>query len=97
MLHLGPIWYHSEPSDVPYSQNLPRPISWFGLFLQQNDSNNSFEFYESQPKQQMVYKLRHLYISLIKILMETDENENFSSEIVLPHCELDGKYLSASL
>ena len=20
MLHLGPIWYHSEPSDVPYSQ-----------------------------------------------------------------------------
>ena len=26
MLHLGPIWYHSEPSDVPYSQNLPRPI-----------------------------------------------------------------------
>ena len=39
MLHLGPIWYHSEPSDVPYSENLPRPISWFGLFLQQNDSN----------------------------------------------------------
>ena len=39
MLHLGPIWYHSEPSDVPYSQNLPRPISWFRLFLQQNDSN----------------------------------------------------------
>ena len=41
MVHLGPIWYHSEPSDVPYSQNLPRPLSWFGLFLQQNDSNNS--------------------------------------------------------
>ena len=40
MLHLGPIWYHSEPSDVPYSQNLLRPISWFGLFLQQNDSSN---------------------------------------------------------
>ena len=39
MLHLGPIWYHSEPSDVPYSQNLPSPISWFGLFLQQNDSS----------------------------------------------------------
>ena len=41
MLHLGPIWYHSEPSDVPYSQNLPRPISWFELSLQQNDSTNS--------------------------------------------------------
>ena len=39
MLHLGSIWYHSEPSDVPYSQNLPRPIFWFGLFLQQNDSS----------------------------------------------------------
>ena len=36
--HLGSIWYHSEPSDVPYSENLPRPISWFGLFLKQNDS-----------------------------------------------------------
>ena len=40
MLHLGPIWYHSEPSDVRYSENVLRPISWFGLFLQQNDSNN---------------------------------------------------------
>ena len=39
MLHLGPIWYHSEPSGVSYSENLPRPISWFGLFLQQNDSS----------------------------------------------------------
>ena len=39
MLHLGPIWYHSEPSDVRYSENLLRPISWFGLFLEQNDSN----------------------------------------------------------
>ena len=38
MLHLGLIWYHSEPLDVPYSQNCSRPISWFGLFLQQNDS-----------------------------------------------------------
>ena len=38
MLHLGPIWYRSEPSDVPYSQNLPRPISWIGLFLQLYDS-----------------------------------------------------------
>ena len=43
MLHLGPIWYHSEPSDVPYSQNLQRPISWFGLFLQQNDSSELFQ------------------------------------------------------
>ena len=39
MLHLGLIWYHLEPSVVPYSQNLPRPISWFGLFLQQNNSS----------------------------------------------------------
>ena len=44
MLHLGPIWYHSEPSDVPYSQNLPKPISWFGLFLQQNNSNSKNVF-----------------------------------------------------
>ena len=42
MLNLGPIWYLSEPSDVPYSQNLPRPISWFGLFLQQNDYRTFF-------------------------------------------------------
>ena len=44
MLHLGPIWYHSEPSNVPYSENLSRPISWFGLFLQQNDSSKGFLF-----------------------------------------------------
>ena len=48
MLHLGPIWYHSEPSDAPYSQNLPRPISWFGLFSQQNDS--SLKYWNSYPK-----------------------------------------------
>ena len=40
--HLGSIWYHSEPSDVRYSENLLRPISWFGLFLQQNDSNSKY-------------------------------------------------------
>ena len=28
--HLGPIWYHSEPSDVPYS---PNQFSWLGLFF----------------------------------------------------------------
>ena len=37
--HLGSIWYHSEPADVPCSKNLLRPISWFGLFLQINDSS----------------------------------------------------------
>ena len=39
LYNLGSIWYHSEPSDVPHSENLPRPISWIGLFLQQNDSS----------------------------------------------------------
>ena len=39
--HLESIWYHSEPSDVPYFENLLRPISWFGLFLQQNDSRST--------------------------------------------------------
>ena len=38
MLHLGTIWYRSDSSDVPYSQNLPRPISWIGLFLKLYDS-----------------------------------------------------------
>ena len=38
--HLRSIWYHSEPLDVRYSENLLRPISWFGLFLQQNDSRS---------------------------------------------------------
>ena len=51
MLHSGPIWYHSEPSDVPYSQNLPRPISWFGLFLQQN---NSRRFQKCEVKENLV-------------------------------------------
>ena len=45
--HLGSIWYHSEPSDVRYSENLLRPISWFGLFLQQNDFNDFGFFADS--------------------------------------------------
>ena len=45
--HLGSIWYHhSEPSNVTYSENLPRPISWFGLFLQQNESSENFRKYK---------------------------------------------------
>ena len=34
--HLGPIWYQTEPSDVP------KPVSWLGLFfhfLQQTGSS----------------------------------------------------------
>ena len=34
---------------VPYSQNFPRPISWFGLSLQQNDSR-TFYFSHSGPE-----------------------------------------------
>ena len=49
MLNLGPIWYHSEPSYVPYSQNLQRPISWFGLFLQQNDSTRPAQIRNKSP------------------------------------------------
>ena len=55
MLHLGPIWYHSEPSDVPYSQNLPRPISWFGLFLWQNDSSAKLIIITQTPYQMTQY------------------------------------------
>ena len=51
MLHLGPICYHTEPSDVPYSENPPRPISWFGLFLQQNDSSKALILDLCKPEQ----------------------------------------------
>ena len=27
--HLGSVWYHSEPSDIPL---FSKPVSWFGLF-----------------------------------------------------------------
>ena len=37
--NLGSIWYHSELAGVPCSKNVLRPISWFGLFLQINDSS----------------------------------------------------------
>ena len=29
--HLGPIWYHSEPSDVPYL--FPKPVTGHEPFL----------------------------------------------------------------
>ena len=76
MLHLGPIWYHSEPSDVPYSQNLTRPISWFGLFLQQNDSRKlCIVFYVSLIRNLEYEKKLHThyaYMTLANWLHHTD-------------------------
>ena len=36
--HLGSIWYHSEPSDVPYSPNQFLAVDFFCHFLQQESS-----------------------------------------------------------
>ena len=36
---LGPIWYHSEPSDVPYSPNQFLGWDFLCCFLQQAGSN----------------------------------------------------------
>ena len=37
--HLGPIWYHSEPSDVPSSSNQFLGWNFFCCFLQQDSSS----------------------------------------------------------
>jgi len=37
--HLGSIWYHSEPSDVPYSPIQFPALDSFCRFLQQDGSN----------------------------------------------------------
>ena len=37
--HLGTIWYHSEPSDIPYSPNQFLGWDFFWSFLQQDSSN----------------------------------------------------------
>ena len=37
--HLGTIWYHSEPSDVPYSPNQFLALDFFCRFLQQDGSS----------------------------------------------------------
>ena len=37
--HLGPIWYHSEPSDLPYSPNHFLGWDFFCRFLQQDGSS----------------------------------------------------------
>ena len=39
--NLGPIWYHSEPSNVPYSPNQFLRWDFFCSFLQQDGSNDS--------------------------------------------------------
>ena len=36
--NLGPIWYHLEPSDVPYSPNQFLGWDFFCRFLQQDGS-----------------------------------------------------------
>ena len=38
---LGPIWYHSEPSDVPYSPNQFLGWDLFCRFIQQDSSSTS--------------------------------------------------------
>ena len=38
--NLGPIWYHSEPSNVPYSPNQFLGWDFFCSFLQQDGSND---------------------------------------------------------
>ena len=40
--HLGSIWYHSEPSDVPYSPNQFLGWDFFCHFLQQDSSRPKF-------------------------------------------------------
>ena len=40
--HLGPIWYNSEPSDVPYSPNQFLGWDFFCSFLQQDGYNEVF-------------------------------------------------------
>ena len=37
--HLGLIWHHSEPSDVPYSPNQFLALDFFCHFLQQHCSS----------------------------------------------------------
>ena len=39
--HLGPIWYLSEPSDVPYSPNQFLVSEFFCCFLQETGSNTT--------------------------------------------------------
>ena len=39
-IHLGPIWYHSEPSDVPYCPNQFLGWDFFYRFLQQTGSSS---------------------------------------------------------
>ena len=46
-VHFGPIWYHSEPSDVPYSPNHFLGWDFFCCFLQQVGSNHRSLFGDS--------------------------------------------------
>ena len=44
--HLGPIWYHKEPSNVPYSPNQFLGWDFFCRFLQQGSSSKVLETLE---------------------------------------------------
>ena len=52
--HLGPIWYHSEPSDVPYSPNQFLGWDFFCRFLQQ-DGSSLWNLLIKGPTKNMVY------------------------------------------
>ena len=59
--HLAPIWYHSEPSDVPYSPNQFLGWDFFCHFLQQTSSSKSTSRQYDCKKIRL--KLRHIYNS----------------------------------
>ena len=42
--HLGPIWYHSKPSGIPYSPNQFLDRNFFCHFLQQIGSDRFFYY-----------------------------------------------------
>ena len=51
--HLGSIWHHSDPSDIPYFPNQFLVWDFFCRFLQQ-DSSRKFFFLAAQNKLHMI-------------------------------------------
>ena len=75
-VHLGPIWYHSEPSDVSYSPNQFLGCDYFCCFLQQDGSNEKLAFLEVSGCS-IIDGPRSIYLGINSNLQEPSFLSNF--------------------
>ena len=78
--HLGSIWHHSEPLEVPSSPNQFLGLDFFCHFIQQNGSNSKFNVFRPEVSWDVFKTFNYVY-SKVRYLIKSWER--------LPKCLLN--------